>query len=212
MDASKRMNLSSVRLPTHQSCCVSTIHIPTFRQQRNVSSRYTVSAFPLFLFKDESSLQLEKVLPLDKHSNNRNNPLLPALFYNGHKTHLNWNNQSFFWVLVVLKLSILQSGLNIWKHDMTIFLKLLYLFWPGWKLFKSASNSYLFVEFCRHRLTHVVKVKLASIFSNDRIAEYMDLRIWVSSTTAWRINTIDNPSTISSWHFESRSLSLSVDE
>ena len=50
IDACMGKILSSIPLPTHQSLTVSTIHIPTLRQQRNFS-RYTVSAFyPFRLF------------------------------------------------------------------------------------------------------------------------------------------------------------------
>ena len=81
-----------------QSCGVSTIHSLTFQNYCNLPPRYNVSAFhphSSFLFHIECPLQLEQVVPLDKDSNARNNPLLQTLCCNVHETQMRWNNQSF---------------------------------------------------------------------------------------------------------------------
>ena len=67
--------LSSVFFTDNQSCRVSTIHIPTFRQQSNFPFDYCfrTSSFPFVLFHVEGLLQLEQVVPLHKDSNDKNN-------------------------------------------------------------------------------------------------------------------------------------------
>ena len=98
MEAYMGTMLSSVPLLTHQSCRVSTTQIPLFRQQCNLSPRYTISAFhsfPTFLFHVEHLPQFEQVVPLDKNSNDRNNPLLQTLCYNDHTNRLHSSSQPF---------------------------------------------------------------------------------------------------------------------
>ena len=93
------MILSIVILLTHQCCRVSTIHIPTFRQQCNLSPRYDVSAnhpFPSVLFDIDYLLQLEQVVPHGINSNEKNILFLQILCCNVRETHLHRNNKTFF--------------------------------------------------------------------------------------------------------------------
>ena len=97
-DTCEGMILSSVPLLTHQFLRISNIHILTFSQQCNSSTRYIVSAvlpFTSFLFHFEFLLQLEQVMPLDKNSNNEYNQLLQTLCSIVRKIHLHWKNQYF---------------------------------------------------------------------------------------------------------------------
>ena len=211
MDVCMGMILSSVPLLTHQSFRVSTNHFPTFRQQCNLLPRYTVSIIqpvPSILFFVECLFQFGLVLNVQKDSNDETadcfkhfvamctvpigietvNIFLSSCcveaFNSAVRSHSLKLRQDYFFETSRIVLMALES--------LQICIKLVSC-----------------VQTCRHRLTHWVRVKLASIYSNKRFANtclFADGSL--SSTTPSPVNTIDVSSTMFTQTFESRSLSL----
>ena len=151
-----RKIFSSVLLSIDQFCRASMILIPTFRQQCNLSSRYTVSVFCpilLFLFQLERLFQLEQVVLPDRNSNDEKNPLLQALCCNGHKAICIEKINPFLssCCIKALTFTIRSHSLKV-RHD--------HIFEPskfvlmGLEPLQLCNKRVPSVESCKYRLTH----------------------------------------------------------
>ena len=160
MDDCMGIILSSVPLLTHQSCRVSTLHVPTFRQQCNISPRFTVSAFhpvPSFLFHVECFLQLGPVVDLDKDNKDGNNPLLRTLCFNDHRTKLHWNSRPLLSSCSVKIFNSAVRSCSLKKRDDHIFGTSTFVR-TGLESLQICIKLKSSVVSCRQRLTRWVKV------------------------------------------------------
>ena len=127
--------------------------------------------FPLFCFtlNFQCLLQLEHVVPLDKYSYDRNDPLLQALCINVHKTHWIETNKLFVSSRCVETLTS-----AVWSHSLTVrqdhIFKISGFAQTGLETLQICIKLISCVESSRQRLALWVRVKMTSIYSNNQIA------------------------------------------
>ena len=161
--------LSSVPLIIYQSCRVSTVHIPTFRKMCNCSPRYTISAvhpFPSFLFHVECLPQLEQVVPLDMDSNNKT-----TLCFQ-HCVAMSTKRLCIETIDLSLSSCYVKAPNSaFWSRSLKLrqdhFLETVRFVLTGLESLQTFIKLKSCVESCRHGLTHLVRVKLGSIYSNN---------------------------------------------
>ena len=112
----------------------------------------------------------------DKDSNNRNNPLLQTLCCDVHKTHLHWTNRNrSFSEFLLCKSSPFCSPVSFVESLTWPFFENSMFVLTGLASLQICIKTISYVESSSHSLTRWVKVELASINSNNQIANICGL-------------------------------------
>ena len=182
-DVPMGMNLSKILLLTHQSCRVSTIHIPTFRQQCNLPPRYTVSAFhplpSLFQVDCSRSCFLTWTVMIEtNHCFKHCSPMCTKPIC------IETINLFRSFCSAKAHNSAIQSHSLKVRHDQ--FFETSTFVPTGLGTLQFCIKLISYVQSCRNRLTFWVRVSLASIYSNSRFAHVCRLA---------DVNLVNNSST-----------------
>ena len=114
-----------------------------------------------------------------------------------------------FWLSVVWKLSILQSGLLRWKQRHENLSETFDFVLMGLETLRICNKLISCLESYRLRLTHWVRINCLASVPTIGLQTFKDLRNWLLWTKALRVSTIDDHPSISPRTLESKSLSVS---